>query len=148
MVSRGMTLIGVVAIAVLAVAAILLAGGPPQKPSTKPVTVKLTEVEEERKEWIPSKIYLKKGDDVQLTVINGDDDDEHRFAIPELGVESEDIPPANGRVTLTFTAEKVGTFRFIDPLAPDWGSEECSEEAEAAREEPICIPPGEIIVEG
>jgi heme/copper-type cytochrome/quinol oxidase subunit 2 len=142
---------GIAAIVVIVVAALLLSGGLSGTPSStggvKSITLKLAETTNEAKEWVPSEIRLKKGDVVELTVINGDDDDEHRLAIPDLGVETKDIPPANGRTTVKFTADKAGTFKFIDPEVPDWDSLDCKADREKQRDEPLCVPPGKIVVE-
>ena len=113
--------------------------------ASKQIKVKLTETTDEAKVWVPSTIYLKKGETYELVVINGDDDDEHSFSAPDIGVEIEDIPGANGQKTTFFTAGTVGNFTFTDPSAPEWGSAECT--AEAAADDPPCIPPGQIIVE-
>jgi len=108
----------------------------------KTITLKLTEVADEAKNWVPSNITLKKGDSVQLTIVNGDDDVEHKFAVPDLGLESVSIPPVNGRITMQFNADKTGIFKFIDPSVPAWESPDCNPDPEK-----ICIPPGKIIVE-
>ncbi len=119
--------------------------------NVKSITIKLTETQNEAKEWVPDLVYLKVGDKVELTVVNGDDDDEHRLSIPDLGIETIDIPGANERDTVTFTVDKVGTFTFVDYFAPDWESEICKKEVEGQpqgdQNEFICVPPGQFIVE-
>lgn len=109
-------------------------GGSADKPN-KFVTVKLVETFAEAKEWSPSQIYLKKGDFVELTVINSDDDDIHRLAIPDLGVETKDIPAANQQDVIRFKVDRTGNFTFFDPLAPDPNSPECVAQKEEAEEE-------------
>lgn len=129
----------IIALAVVAAAAYFLTTGGPSD-TTQPsdemisITIKLTETSNEAKVWVPSTVYLKKGDKIELTVVNGDDDDIHRLSIPDLGVETKDIPGANERDVVTFTVDKVGTFIFIDPLAPDWDSPECQAEKEGEEE--------------
>ena len=117
----------------------------------KSITVKLTETQNEKKEWVPNIIYVKVGDKIELTVINGDDDDEHRLAIPDLGVETNDIPGANEQEVVTFTVNEAGSFVFIESLAPDFESELCELELEGEpqgdEEEFLCVPPGQFIVE-
>ena len=116
-----------------------------------PITIKLTETQNEKKEWVPNVVYVKVGDKIELTVVNGDDDDEHRLAIPDLGVETGDIPGANEREVVTFTVDDVGSFVFIESLAPDFESELCKNEQEGEpqgdEKEFLCVPPGLLIVE-
>lgn len=117
----------------------------------KSITIKLTETSNEKKEWVPNTIYLKVGDKVELTVVNGDDDDEHRLSIPDLGIETIDIPGANERDIVSFTFNQSGTFVFVDHFAPDWESEICQKEVEGEPQgeenEFICVPPGQFIIE-
>ena len=116
-----------------------------------PITIKLTETQNEKKEWVPNVVYVKVGDKIELTVVNGDDDDEHRLAIPDLGVETNDIPGANERDIVTFTVNEKGSFVFIESLAPDFESELCEKEQagepQGDEEEFLCVPPGKLIVE-
>ncbi len=157
MVKTSTLIVVIMALAVVAATAYFLTIGSPSD-TTQPsdemisITIKLTETSNEAKVWVPSEIYnLKMGDNVELTVINGDDDDIHRLAIPDLGVETPDIPPANQQVTVTFEIDKTGALEFIDLLAPEWGSEICQNEAagepQGEGEEFLCVPPGQIIVE-
>ncbi len=113
------------------------------EPQTKQIKIRLTETENEAKVWVPSTVYLKKGEMYELVVVNGDDDDEHRLSIPSLGVETEDIAPANGQETVLFTANNEGSHAFIDPTVPEWGSAVCSQDVD----DPPCVPPGQVIVE-
>jgi heme/copper-type cytochrome/quinol oxidase subunit 2 len=116
-----------------------------------PITIKLTETQNEKKEWVPNVVYVTVGDKIELTVVNGDDDDEHRLAIPDLGVETNDIPGANERDIVTFTVNEKGSFVFIESLAPDFESELCEKEQagepQGDEEEFLCVPPGKLIVE-
>ncbi|MBI2937901.1 MAG: cupredoxin domain-containing protein [Thaumarchaeota archaeon] len=145
--------IAIAAIIVVAIAGIYLAmssATPTQQAdntgtASKQVKVKLTETTDEAKVWIPSTIYLKKGETYELVVLNGDDDDEHSFSVPDLGVELKDISAANGQKTTLLTAGTEGTFTFTDPSTPEWGSAECA--VEAAADDPPCIPPGQIVVQ-
>ena len=145
--------IAIVAIIVVAIAGVYLAmssATPTQQAdntgtANKQVKVKLTETTDEAKVWVPSTIYLKKGETYELVVLNGDDDDDHSFSVPDLGVELKDVPPANGQKTILLTAGTEGTFAFTDPSTPEWGSAECT--AEDAADDPPCIPPGQIVVQ-
>ena len=112
------TLLVVVALAVIVVgiaAYFLLFAAPPPSSQNKSVTLTLSEIREGEEGWQPSTIYLKKGDTVQLTVVNGDDDFNHSLAIPGLGIQTEMIPPQNGKTTVKFPADRVDTFSFNDP---------------------------------
>ena len=145
--------IGLVLIAVIAYFALSGGSFDTDIPSDdiKSITIKLTETSNEKKEWVPNTVYLKVGDKVELTVVNGDDDDEHRLSIPDLGVETIDIPGANERDVVNFTVDEAGTFVFVDHFAPDWESEICQKEVEGEPQgdenEFICVPPGQFIVE-
>jgi hypothetical protein len=111
----------------------------------KQIRIKLTELTEDTETWIPSTIYLKKGQTYELTIINGDGEDEHKFIIPELGVETKDISAANGQEKILLTPMTEGTFSFTDPSVPDWTSLECSDVSGFV--EQTCVKPGQIIVE-
>lgn len=127
MASKNIVLAGViVAVAIAAVATYALLLMPGQEPVTGPtkrITVNLIEVREGEEGWQPSEIYLTKGDNVEITFVNGDDEFPHGFAIPAFGVKTEELPP-RGRTTVTFVADRTGTFEFNDPLSPP----ECEEE--------------------
>jgi hypothetical protein len=146
--NRAIALAGIAILMIVgAYFALSMASGPANspEPQVKQIRIKLTETDDEAHVWVPSTIYLEKGDNCELVVINGDDDDEHRLLIPSFGVETDDIPPANGQDILVFTADEEGTHAFYDPLTPEWGSIACS--AEQSDEDSPCIPPGQIIVE-
>jgi hypothetical protein len=51
-------------------------------------------------------------------VVNGDDDFKHAFVAPDLGIQTDLIPPRNERVTVTFVANRTGTFTFNDADSP------------------------------
>ncbi len=112
---------------------------------TKQIRVKLTEMDDQTETWIPSTIYMKKGQTYELTIINGDGEDTHKFIVPDLNVESKDIAAANGQEKIQITPMREGTFNFTDPTVPDWSSVECSTESGSA--EQTCVKPGQIIVE-
>ncbi|MCL4435260.1 MAG: cupredoxin domain-containing protein [Thaumarchaeota archaeon] len=145
--------IAIAAIIVVAIAGVYLAMSPTSPTqqngnagtASKQVKVKLTETDDEAKVWVPNTIYLKKGNTYELVVLNGDDDDNHTFYAPGLGVVLENIPPTNGQKTTLLTAGTVGNFTFTDPSVPEWGSTECKSVSGA--EEPPCIPPGQIVVQ-
>jgi len=118
---------------------------------TKKISLKLTETFDEEKIWVPSTIYLKKGDIVEFTIINGDDNDNIQLLIPDLDVTSDIIPPLNGYKTLTFRADNVGEYSFYseETCVPiDSGDlEECDNVnvLEENNDEPSIV--GKIIIE-
>ncbi|MCL4435259.1 MAG: cupredoxin domain-containing protein [Thaumarchaeota archaeon] len=123
MVKTIVLLTAVVAVIVAGAAAYFLLiaapqSGTPSSGSSKTVLLTLTEIREGEEGWVPSTIYLKKGDSVKLTVVNGDDDFKHAFVIPDLGVQTGLIPPRNERTTVNFRADRTGTFQFNDPDSP------------------------------
>jgi hypothetical protein len=136
---KNSTIIAIVSIVVIVGAILYIFSGDifngSQNDESKSITIKLAETVNEAKEWVPSTVYLKKGDKIELTVVNGDDDDVHRLAIPDLNIETNDIPGANGREVISFSVEETGTFIFNDPLAPDWNSPECQVDEESEIEE-------------
>ena len=146
--TRVIALLAVITLAVAGVYTALSSGLPAQQadqatPQSKQIKVKLTEADNESKIWVPSIIYVKRGERYEFIILNGDDDDEHGFSIPGLGIETKRIPAANGQETLLFTARDTGSFAFIDPTTPEWGTTACATEAD----EPPCIPPGQIVVQ-
>ena len=102
---------------------------------TRKITLKLTETFDEQLVWVPSTIFLDRGDNVEFTIINGEDDDHILFSIPELNLISGAIPPLNGQGSLTFSAEITGTYNFIYEETCDLGDpndlEECDVEEES-----------------
>jgi len=136
---KNSTIIAIISIVVIVGAILYIFSGDifngSQNDESKSITIKLAETVNEAKEWVPSTIYLKKGDKIELTVVNGDDDDVHRLAIPDLNIETNDIPGANGREVISFSVEEPGTFIFNDPLTPDWNSPECQIDEEGEIEE-------------
>lgn len=80
------------------------------------VAVDVTLVEERGgRKWIPSTIKVKKGQTVDLTVANDDDETQHQLTIPDFKVDTGKIAPGDKK-TVTFVADKAGRFRFVDPL--------------------------------
>jgi plastocyanin len=78
--------------------------------------VDVTLVEERGgRKWIPSTIKVKKGQTVELTVVNDDDETQHQLTIPDFKVDTGKIAPGDKK-TVTFVADKAGRFRFVDPL--------------------------------
>jgi len=88
-----------------------------QETTTKEITLTLTEVREGEEAWVPQTIFLKKGDDVKFTIVNGDDEFGHRFSIPDLAVLTDIIPPANKQIIINIKFEEVGEFSFNDPIS-------------------------------
>jgi nitrosocyanin len=89
---------------------------------TQPATageVKLTVVNIETaqgvKVWVPESIFAKKGDTVELRLINKLDA-EHGYKIDAFGVEK--VVAAQAAETVTFTADKAGIFPISCQLHP------------------------------
>jgi nitrosocyanin len=81
--------------------------------------VKLTVVNIETpqgvKIWVPESIFAKKGDTVELRLINKLDA-EHGYKIDAFGVEK--VVAAQAAETVTFTADKAGIFPISCQLHP------------------------------
>lgn len=81
--------------------------------------VKLTVVNIETpqgvKIWVPESIFAKKGDTVELRLINKLDA-EHGYKIEAFGVEK--VVAAQAAETVTFTADKAGVFPISCQLHP------------------------------
>ncbi len=65
--------------------------------------------------WVPESIFAKKGDVVQLRLINKLDA-EHGYKIEAFGVEK--VVAAQSAETVTFTADKAGIFPISCQLHP------------------------------
>jgi nitrosocyanin len=65
--------------------------------------------------WVPTSIFAKKGDKVELRLINKLDA-EHGYKIAAYGIEK--VVPAQGAETVTFTADKAGIFPISCQLHP------------------------------
>jgi nitrosocyanin len=81
--------------------------------------VKLTIVNVETaqgvKIWVPESIFAKKGDTVEIRLINKLDA-EHGYTIKAFGIEK--VVPAQSAETVTFTADKAGVFPISCQLHP------------------------------
>jgi outer membrane biosynthesis protein TonB len=93
----------------------------PQQPAPAqtppPVKISVVLVEARERKWIPSiaPFTVTKGQNVTLTIINGDDETEHQFVIPDFKVDSGKLDPEQQK-TITFVADKVGKFQYLCPL--------------------------------
>ena len=65
--------------------------------------------------WVPESIFAKKGDVVQLRLINKLDK-EHGYTIPAFGIEK--VVAAEAAETVIFTADKAGVFPIACHLHP------------------------------
>lgn len=65
--------------------------------------------------WVPESIFAKKGDVVQLRLVNKLDA-EHGYKIEAFGVEK--VVAAESAETVTFTADKAGIFPISCQLHP------------------------------
>ena len=68
------------------------------------------------KQWLPGTIIVKKGDDVELTLINNVPSGEHGFFIPDYGVKKH--VKKGVKEVLTFKADKDGLFTMKCDLHP------------------------------
>jgi heme/copper-type cytochrome/quinol oxidase subunit 2 len=67
----------------------------------------------EKRNWDPDVIELTVGVPATLVIVNNDDVETHQFAIPELNVLSDPIPPFES-ISFEFTPNMTGSFTFID----------------------------------
>ncbi len=68
------------------------------------------------KQWLPGTIIVKKGDDVELTLINNVPSGPHGFLIPDFGVEK--VVKKGVKEVVTFKADKDGLFHMKCQLHP------------------------------
>lgn len=68
------------------------------------------------KQWLPGSIIVKKGDDVEITLINNVPSGVHGFFIPDFNVR-KDVKKGVKEV-VTFKADKVGLFDMKCHLHP------------------------------
>ena len=68
------------------------------------------------KQWLPGTIIVKKGDDVEITLINNVPSGVHGFFIPDFGVR-KDVKKGVKEV-VTFKADKDGLFAMKCHLHP------------------------------
>lgn len=68
------------------------------------------------KQWLPGTIIVKKGDDVELTLINNVPSGVHGFFIPDFNVR-KDVQKGKKEV-VTFKADKDGLFSMKCHLHP------------------------------
>ena len=68
------------------------------------------------KQWLPGTIVVKKGDEVELTLVNNVQSGVHGFQIPAFKVEKSVMK--GKRETVTFLADKDGIFDMKCQLHP------------------------------
>lgn len=68
------------------------------------------------KQWLPGTIIVKKGDDVELTLINNVPSGEHGFFIPDFNVRKH--VKKGVKEVVTFKADKDGLFTMKCDLHP------------------------------
>jgi nitrosocyanin len=68
------------------------------------------------KQWLPGTIVVKKGDDVELTLINNVPSGEHGFFIPDFKVTK--VVGKEKKEVVTFKADKDGLFPMKCHLHP------------------------------
>lgn len=68
------------------------------------------------KQWLPGTIIVKKGDDVELTLINNVPSGVHGFYIPDFKVRKE--VKKGAKDVVTFKADKEGLFQMKCHMHP------------------------------
>jgi nitrosocyanin len=68
------------------------------------------------KQWLPGTIIAKKGDDIEITLINNVPSGIHGFFIPDFGVRKE--VKKGAKEVVTFKADKEGLFDMKCHLHP------------------------------
>jgi nitrosocyanin len=68
------------------------------------------------KQWLPGTIIVKKGDDVEITLINNVPSGVHGFFIPDFDVRKE--VKKGGKEVVTFKANKDGLFAMKCHMHP------------------------------
>jgi nitrosocyanin len=68
------------------------------------------------KQWLPGTIIVKKGDEVELTLINNVPSGDHGFFIPEYKVTK--VVSKGKKEVVNFTADKDGLFTMKCQLHP------------------------------
>ncbi len=119
--NKRIQIIGIVVIAIAALSVgyfFLVVSNPPiivrLVTSNPPVEGGIIIIQNEQRNWVPDNLVFTVGVPVTLVLVNNDDIESHQFAIPELNIESDAIPPFES-TTIEFTPTKAGTFVFIDP---------------------------------
>jgi len=62
--------------------------------------------------YTPASLEVKKGEKVEVTIVNKDSAQNHSFLIKDLNVKSKQVQPGQ-KETLTFTASKAGDIEFF-----------------------------------
>jgi nitrosocyanin len=68
------------------------------------------------KQWLPGTIIAKKGDEIEITLINNAPSGVHGFFIPDFKVRKEILRGKTDKVT--FTADKEGIFEMKCHMHP------------------------------
>lgn len=63
------------------------------------------------KQWLPGTLIVKKGDDVEITLINNVPSGDHSFGIPAFKIMK--VVPKGKKEVVKFKAEKTGLFEMI-----------------------------------
>lgn len=109
--------VGAAAAALLAAAPLAAEhhGGAHEKTPDITLTVVNIVTAQDVKIWVPESIFAKKGDVVQLRLVNKLDQ-EHGYKIAAFGVET--VVDGDSAETVTFTADKAGIFPISCQLHP------------------------------
>lgn len=68
------------------------------------------------KQWLPGTIIAKKGDDVEITLINNVPSGDHGFMIPDFNITK--VVKKGAKEVVTFKADKDGLFSMKCQLHP------------------------------
>jgi nitrosocyanin len=68
------------------------------------------------KQWLPGTVIVKKGDDVELTLINNVPSGDHGFMIPDFKITK--VVTKGKKEVVTFKADKEGLFNMKCHLHP------------------------------
>jgi nitrosocyanin len=68
------------------------------------------------KQWLPGNIFAKKGDEIELTLINNVPSGDHGFFIPDFKITK--VVSKGKKETVTFKADKAGIFEMKCHLHP------------------------------
>lgn len=105
----------VLVVGLVSLLAIVAMGTKPAAAGEVKLTVVNIETPQGVKIWVPESIFAKKGDTVELRLINKLDA-EHGYKIAAFGVEK--VVAAQAAETVTFTADKAGIFPISCQLHP------------------------------
>lgn len=131
-------LVAAIAALILSLTAYASRGKPQATAPRSPTTMKLSMVVATfsgvgvaAHRWYPTMLVVRQGDTVDLAVANPDEFS-HEFAIPDLNLRTEKLPPGS-TARLRFVADRPGVFAFQCALPYDPAKRHCSPDHERMR---------------